>query len=91
MRKALNYRIIIEKETQKDGSTVFVTQVPTLGISDYGDTVEKALKNTERLIKFHLECLIDEQGSVPAPDDPKNIFVANQEVEIASKKKFSFK
>jgi predicted RNase H-like HicB family nuclease len=89
MKKILNYRVIVDKE-KLEGEDVYVTQVPTLGISDFGPTLEKALKNTEKMIKFHLECLIEEEGSVPAPDDTKNIFVANQEIEIASKKRFSF-
>lgn len=85
----LNYRVVVEKETYDNGEIVYVTQVPTLGISDYGATIEKALKNTEKLIKFHLECLIDEKGVIPSPDDPKNILIANQEIEISSKKRFS--
>ncbi len=90
MKKILSYRIFVERETYDSGEVVYVAHVPTLGISDYGSTIEKALENTEKLIRFHLECLIDEEGSIPAPDDPKNILIANQEIEIASKKRFSF-
>lgn len=39
----LNYRIINEKENYEDGSFVYVAYCPTLGISDYGDTVEEVL------------------------------------------------
>lgn len=64
--KVLNYKVLIEKEAQ-NGKSIYVTQVPTLGISDYGDTLEKALKNTEKLIKFHIKSLIDENTEIPAP------------------------
>lgn len=40
-----NYRIIIEPEKYKDGSKVYVAYCPTLGISDYGDTVEQVLQS----------------------------------------------
>ena len=88
--KVLNYKVLVEKETQGDGKIVFVTQVPTLGVSDFGDTIEKALENTEKLIKFHVESLIDEGSKIPGPDDPENMFVANQQVEIKTDKKLVF-
>lgn len=87
---ALNYRVLIEKESYEDGTPVYVTHVPALGVSDYGLTVEEALANTEKLIKFHVECLIDEGEAVPAPDDLNTIFVTTSQVEIAPKKRFAF-
>jgi len=64
-----NYRVIIEKDTQtgtkKSG---YVAYVPTLGIVDDGYTIEEALDNTRKTIKFHLECLVEEGKYIPEPD-----------------------
>lgn len=56
-RKVLNYRVFIEKESYDDGTPVFVSFVPALGISDYGPTLEASLKSTEKMIKFHLSAV----------------------------------
>jgi len=85
----LSYRVLVEKEKYEDGSPVYVTQVPSLGISDYGETIEEALANTEKLIKFHVESLIEEGEAVPAPDDIKNIIVTTTQVEISPAKKLA--
>ena len=86
----LNYRVIAEKEQYENSTPAYVTYVPTLGISDYGPTLEKALDSTQKMIKFHIECLIDEGEPVPAPDNPNNIFVTISEVTISPKKRFAF-
>jgi len=88
--KVLNYRVVVEKEYYSDKKPVFVAQVPTLGISDYGLTLEKALDNTEKLIKFHLECLIEEEGTIPEPDDLANIIVTTSQVRLSAKTPFAF-
>ena len=44
-RKVLNYRVIIEPENYPDGSKVYNAYCPTLGITDYGDSVEEVLKS----------------------------------------------
>ncbi len=44
-KKVLNYRIIIEKEQYEDGAPVYVAYCPTLGVSDYGDTIEEVLES----------------------------------------------
>ncbi len=54
-KKVLNYRIIIEPEKYEDGSTVYVAYCHTLGVTDYGDTVEGVLKS----IKDGIELAID--------------------------------
>lgn len=67
MKKSYNYTIIIEKELQNK-KEVYVTHVPALGISDFGKTVEDALKNTEKAIKLYIETL----------SELKSLFVLNQ-------------
>lgn len=88
--KILSYRVLVEKEAYEDGSFVYVTQVPSLGISDYGETIEEALASTEKLIKFHVESLVEEGEMVPAPDDSRNLIVTTSQVEIAPAKKLVF-
>lgn len=53
--KVLNYRIIIEPEKYPNGETVYVAYCPTLGISDYGDTVEDVLESMKDGIQLAVE------------------------------------
>ena len=62
--KVLNYRIIIEPEKQ-DKKIAYNAYCPTLGLADYGDSIDKAVKNIKGLIKFHIESLIAEGFEVP--------------------------
>ena len=61
----LNYRIIIEKEHYEDGSLVYVAYCPTLGISDYGDTVEEVLASIKDGIELAIESLEKEGNEIP--------------------------
>ncbi len=63
--KVLNYRIIIEPEKYEDGSTVYTAYCPTLGISDYGDTVEEVLESIKEGIELAVEVLMEEGKEVP--------------------------
>lgn len=55
----LNYRIIIEPETdKKTGKTVYVALAPTLGVSDWGKSIEQALERITEAIECHLESLV---------------------------------
>ena len=63
----LNYRIIVEKEQQDDG-TVYVAYAPSLGLSDFGTTIDKAVANIEQAIKLYLETLVELKEEVPKPD-----------------------
>jgi hypothetical protein len=38
--KLLNYRVIVEPEIYTNGDKVYNAYCPTLGITDYGDTIE---------------------------------------------------
>lgn len=65
--EVLNYRVIVEKEKQK-GKVVYVAYAPTLGISDFGKTIEIAVKNIKKAIKLYLETLLDLKKPIPQPD-----------------------
>jgi len=61
--KALNYRVIVEKEPSEKGF-VYVAYAPTLGISDFGKTVEQAVNNIGKAIKLYIETLIEPKKPV---------------------------
>jgi predicted RNase H-like HicB family nuclease len=67
--KALNFRILIEPELdERTGKRVYVAYCPTLGVSDWGKTVELAKAHIEEAIACHLESLAKHNKSIPAPD-----------------------
>src|SRR3989344_8574360 len=63
-KKILNYRIIIEPE-KMGKKTVYNAYCPTLGLADYADSIDQAIKNIESLMKFHIECLLKDGLEVP--------------------------
>lgn len=85
----LNYHIIVQKEKQPNGKYVYVTQVPTLGISDCGKTIEDAIKYTEMAIKLYVEYLAEKGEEVPAPDADEYL-VVNKPIEITSESRLAF-
>lgn len=82
--KILNYLIIIEPDertgTREAGYSVFC---PVLGLADGGDTIEEAIKNIEKLITFHLECLLEEKkNSFNSLITQENSIIAHARVKI---------
>lgn len=73
-RKILNYLIVIEPDirigTNKPCFSVFC---PILGLTDSGDTIEEAVSNMEKLIKFHLDCLVKENELIPIERPEKGL------------------
>lgn len=55
-KQILEYRIIIKPEKYADGTKVYVAYCPTLGISDYGDSVEGAMESIKDGILLAVEC-----------------------------------
>ncbi|HCM38208.1 MAG: hypothetical protein UV61_C0019G0041 [Candidatus Gottesmanbacteria bacterium GW2011_GWB1_43_11] len=72
----LRYQVVIRKE----GSS-YIADVPTLGISDFGETIEKAKKNIHAAIQCHIEGLIKTNTEVPKPDTD-DYFISVTEVSI---------
>lgn len=79
--KVLNYRIILKKEKYSDGSPVYSAYCPTLGIADYGDTVEKVLESLKDGIELAVESLIKEGKEIPI-DNPTEEIITNTQVTI---------
>ena len=78
--KVLNYRIII-KPGKEDKKTVYLAECPTLGVYDWGDTIDKALKNIREGIECHIESLVKD-GEEIAVDYPEREFVTETKVTI---------
>ena len=57
------YHVIIQKEDDN-----FIAYVPTLGISDFGKTVDQAKANVQKAITCHLEGLVKTGHEIPAPE-----------------------
>lgn len=75
-QKILNYRIIIEPEKYDDGSTVYVAYCPTLGISDYGDSIELVLASVKDGIELAVESLAKERQEIPTDDIQEQIITS---------------
>ena len=80
--KVLNYRVIIEPE-KMGRKTVFNAFCPTLGVADFGNSVEEAFGRIQKLIKFHVESLVADKQPVPLPDTEREfISIARVRVEV---------
>lgn len=80
----LRYNVLIKKEGKH-----FVAYVPTLGISDFGISLELAKKHVQDAIDTHIEGLLKTGTEVPAPDNT-DFFVSQAEVTIPGTVKLAF-
>lgn len=78
----LNYRILVEKEETEKGN-VFVSYVPSLGISDFGKTIDEAIENTEKAIKLYIETLSGLKKEIPTTDK-EEYYIVNKTVMLDS-------
>ena len=78
--KVLNYRVIVEKEKQKKGE-VYIAYAPSLGISDFGETIDGAVQNITDAIKLYVETLLDLKKPIPEPDSGE-YFITTKSVKI---------
>lgn len=86
--QVLNYRIIVEKEKYDDGSLVYVAYCPSLGISDYGDTVEDVLASIKDGIELGVEALAKEGQDIPV-DNVEEQLVTSTKIKVPSNFKIS--
>jgi predicted RNase H-like HicB family nuclease len=80
----LRYNVIIKKEG-KD----YVAYVPTLGISDFGKTLELAKKHITAAIECHIEGLTKTKSEVPPPDT-EEYYISHSEVIAPQGIKFAY-
>ena len=88
-RKVLNYRVIIEPEIYPDGSKVYNAYCPTLGVTDYGDSVEEVLESIKDGILLAIESLAKEKQEIPQ-DKLEEQIVTSAQIELPEKIKATF-
>lgn len=76
--KLLNYRVIVEPETYPNGDKVYNAYCPTLGITDYGDSIEEALESLKDGIELAVESLSKENLEIPSDDLSTQIVTQTQ-------------
>ena len=77
----LNYRVIIEKEYYDDGTPIYSASCPTLGVFDYGDSIEKALTGIKDGVESAIAFLTEQGREIPV-DCPAESIVTFTEVEV---------
>lgn len=82
--KVLNYRVILEPENYPNGDKVYNAHCPTLGITDYGDSVEKVLESIEAGILLAIESLAGKGEEIPT-DNIEEQIVASAKVSVPLK------
>ena len=87
--KVLNYRIIIEPEEYPNGKKVFNAYCPTLGVTDYGDSVEEVIKSIENGILLAIESLAKEKKEIPM-DHLNEQIVTSAKVQLPQNIKATF-
>ncbi|PJC68033.1 hypothetical protein CO015_05475 [candidate division WWE3 bacterium CG_4_8_14_3_um_filter_42_11] len=83
-KQVLNYRVIIEKETYPDGTLVYTAYVPTLGVTDYGPTIDAVLQSLKDGILLAIESLAKDSEEVPV-DHPEETIIVNTQVVLPKK------
>lgn len=61
-RQYLEYRVKLVKDRETQQVTALV---PALGIGDYGKDAQQALRRVQKMIAFHLDCLVEEGSEIP--------------------------
>lgn len=76
-KRNLNYRIIIEPE-KMGRKTAYNAYCPTLGLADYANSIDQAVKNIHSLIKFHIECLLEDSIEVPTENTEEELIMSTK-------------
>lgn len=72
----LRYNVLIKKEGKQ-----YIAYVPTLGISDFSSTIEKAKDNAHDAIACHIEGLLKTRTEIPEPDT-QEFYISQTEITI---------
>ncbi|MBI2338198.1 type II toxin-antitoxin system HicB family antitoxin [Candidatus Daviesbacteria bacterium] len=76
-KRILNYRIIIEPE-KMGRKTVYNAYCPTLGVADYGDSIDEALKSIKDGIELAIECMKDEGKEIPMDNTEEQVVITTK-------------
>lgn len=74
----LNFRVILEPE-KMNKKTVYNAYCPTLGIADFGDTIEEALEHMKEGIELSLECMEKEKQEIVS-DNIEEQFITSLQI-----------
>ena len=86
--KVLNYRVIITPETVQ-GKTVYNALSPTLGVADWGKTIEQALNHIKGAIECHIESLLKNNEPIPKEEET-DFLVAHTSIPLPKDSSPSF-
>lgn len=87
-----NYRVIIRPDFQVKGKKrkkVYTAFCPTLGVADWGESVEEALEHIKEGIECYLESLVKHNEPIPE-ESFENEIIASCKVEFKVPKGFVF-
>ncbi|OIN88412.1 hypothetical protein AUJ59_04005 [Candidatus Beckwithbacteria bacterium CG1_02_47_37] len=78
-KTVLDYRVILKPDKHSGSDKpCYSAFCPTLGLVDDGDTPEEALKNIKNTIRFHLQCLQQENKDIPADRPNEELITITQ-------------
>lgn len=80
----LKYNVLIKKEGKH-----FVAYVPTLGISDFGSSIDLAKRHVEKAIETHVEGLIKTGTEIPM-SDTQEFFISQAQITLHKVPHFAF-
>ena len=83
-KNVLNYRVIIEKEHYENGKVVYSASCPTLGVFDYGDSIDAVLKSIKAGIEGMIGFLSEKNKEIPV-DYPEESIVTFTQVRVPEK------
>ncbi len=86
--QVLTYRIIVEPEKQGK-KVVYNAYCPTLGVADYGNSIDEVLESIKDGINLAVKYLVKEGKQVPV-DSPENGLIATAQVNAPAGAKLSF-
>ena len=77
-QRILNYRVIIEPYRQKGKRTVYLAECPTLGVFDWGNSVETVLKSVREGITIHIHNLVKANEEIPIDNIEEEMLTTTQ-------------
>ena len=77
----LNYHIVISSEKMQ-GKTVYNAYSPTLGVADWGKTIEEAVSHIQGAITCYLEALAKDHQPIPVEDTSTRVLLSTTKVSL---------
>ena len=74
----MRYTVLLRRSIETPGYSAIVPELP--GCFSLGESLEKAIANSEEAIQLHIEGLVEDGEEVPSEDEP--FIIASVEVEV---------